>query len=108
MRGIPLDPIEPTEIGPGLVAIPISPTVWDDLPDGQHAVAPDGSVFQRRKGLWYPIPWWQGSDAAEIIAVCAHPDEWAWCSGWPRHAIEIAHGPLTPITLPGVGLLGDS
>ena len=100
---IPLDPIEPTLIGPGLVATPLTPTVWDDMPDGQHAVTPNGIVFQRRKGLWFMDPWWQREDAEQIIAVCAEPDEWAYNNGWPRKNIEDAHGPLTPITLPPSG-----
>lgn len=97
---IPLDPIEPTQIGPGLAAIPLIPTPWDDLPDGQHAVTEDGTVWQRRKGLWWRDPWWQGSDAEQIVAVCANPDEWAYSNGWTRKQVEDSQGPLMPITLP--------
>jgi len=97
---VPLDPIDPTVIGPGLAAIPLAPTVWDDLPDGQWAVTPDGRVFRRRNGLWHLDPWWQGTDGAEIIAVCEYPNQWAYDSGWPRKMVEDAHGVLTPITLP--------
>lgn len=53
---IPLDPIEPTVIGPGLAAVSLAPTVWDDLPDWQYALTPDGIVWQRRRGLWWPAP----------------------------------------------------
>lgn len=99
---INLDPIEPTPIGPGLTAIPMSPTVWDDLPDGQHAVTPNGIVFRRRNGLWHMDPWWQNNgDGEQIAEICADPDEWAFDSGWPRKVVEDAHGALTPITLPG-------
>lgn len=73
-----LDPIEPTRIAPNLTAIPLGPTVWDDLPDGQHAVTPDGTVWQRRNGLWHMDPWYQREDADQIIAVCAEPDAWAY------------------------------
>ena len=100
---INLDPIEPTTIGPGLAAIPLTPTVWDDAEDWQHAVTSNGMVWQRRRGLWWPSPWWQGSDAEEIKAVCANPDDWAYSNGWPRKMVEDAHGPLEPITLPGDG-----
>jgi hypothetical protein len=100
---IPLDPIEATAIGPGLAAISLAPTVWDDLPDGQHALTPDGVVWQRRRGLWWPSPWWQLEDAEQIKATCADPDSWAYASGWPRKMIEDAHGPLEPITLPSDG-----
>lgn len=97
----PLDPIEPTVIGPGLAAIPLTPTVWDDAEDGQHAVTSDGIVFQRRKGLWHMDPWWQNNgDGAEIVAVCENPDDWAYGLGWPRKMVEDTHGPLAPITLP--------
>ena len=96
-----LDPIDPTVIGPGLVAVPLGPTVWDDLPDGQHAVAPDGTVYQRRGGLWFRDPWWQGSDGEEVVAICDNPDGWAYDNGWPRAYIEAAEGGLTPIVLPG-------
>lgn len=99
-NSINLDPIEPTQIGPGLVAIPLEPTPWDDLEDGQYAVTPNGTVWLRRKGLWFREPWYQGSDAEEIIAVCADPDEWAYNNGWTRKHVEDATGPLTPITLP--------
>lgn len=104
-NGLPinLDPIEPTRIGPGLAAIPLAPTVWDDLPDWQYALTPDGIVWQRRRGLWWPAPWWQTEDADQIKAICAEPDEWAYASGWPRKMVEEAHGPLEPITLPGEG-----
>lgn len=102
-QGVSIDPIEPTEIAPGLVAIPMSPTVWDDLEDGQHAVTANGIVFQRRDGLWHMNPWWQDDgDGAEIAAICADPDEWAYDMGWPRKQVEDAHGPLTPITLPKI------
>lgn len=97
---IPLDPIEPTEIAPGVIAIPLAPTVWDDLPDGQHAVTPDGTVWQRRGGLWFMDPWWQREDAAQIIAICAEPDEWAYSNGWPRKTVEEGYGALTPVVLP--------
>lgn len=96
----PIDPIDPTVIGPGLVAIPLSPTVWDDLPDGQCAVTPNGTVWKRRKGLWHMDPWWQGEDADQIKAICAEPDQWAYDGGWPRKYVEEAHGALDPITLP--------
>lgn len=97
---IPLDSIEPTVIGPGVAAIPLTPTVWDDAEDGQHAVTVDGTVWERRRGMWWRHPWWQGLDAEEIIATCADPDDWAYSLGWPRKNVEDAHGPLTPITLP--------
>ena len=97
---IPLDPIDPTVIGPGLAAIPLAPTVWDDLTDGQHAVTPGGIVWQRRGGLWHMDPWWQREVAEQIIAICAEPDEWAYDNGWPRGYVEDAYGPLTAITLP--------
>lgn len=105
---INLDPIEPTAITPNLTAIPLTPTVWDDLPDGQHAVTPNGIVFQRRKGLWHMDPWWQNNgDGAEIAAICADPDSWAYNDGWPRHIVEDAHGPLDPVKLPGDGYPHD-
>lgn len=97
---IPLDPIGPTAITPNLVAVPMAPTVWDDLADGQHAVTGNGYVWLRRGGIWYADPWWQGADGAEIFMVCADSDSWAWGAGWPRHILEDAYGPLTPITLP--------
>lgn len=100
---IPLDPIEPTVIGPGLAAVSLAPTVWDDLPDWQYALTPDGIVWQRRRGLWWPAPWWQTEDADQIKAVCAEPDEWAYASGWPRKMVEDAYGKLEPVTLPGEG-----
>lgn len=103
----PLDPIDPTAIGPGLAAIPLSPTPWDDLLDWQHAVTPDGIVWQRRDGLWSPDPWWQLEDAEQIKAVCADPDEWAYGGGWPRKMVEEAHGPLEPIDLPSDGYPHD-
>jgi hypothetical protein len=99
-KGIPLDPIEPTQIAPNVTAIPLAPTVWDDLPDGQHAVTPDGTVWQRRDGLWFADPWWQREDAEQVIAVCAAPDEWAYGLGWTRKHVEDTSGPLTPIALP--------
>ena len=103
-QNTPIDPIDPTVIGPGLVAIPMAPTVWDDLPDGQHAVTPNGLVFQRRDCLWHMDPWWQGNgDGEEIAAICAKPESWAFDMGWPRKYVEDAHGVLTPITLPGSG-----
>jgi hypothetical protein len=98
--GIPLDPIDPTAISPGLAAVPLAPSVWDDLPDGQHALTDNAVVWVRRNGLWHRDPWWQGEDADQIKAVCADPDEWAYDLGWPRKYVEDAHGPLTPITLP--------
>jgi hypothetical protein len=97
---IPLDPIDPTQIAPNMAAIPLAPTVWDDLSDGQHAVTPDGTVWQRREGLWYRDPWWQGEDAEQIIAVCTDPSEWAYALGWTRKHVEDAVGLLAPITLP--------
>lgn len=97
---MPLDPFDPVVIAPGVAAIPLTPAPWDDLPDGQHAVTPDGSVWQRRKGLWHRDPWWQGLVAREIVAVCAEPDEWAFGLGWTRKHVEEHVGPLTPITLP--------
>lgn len=97
---INLDPIDPTPIGPGLTAIPLTATPWDELEDGQYAVTPDGTVFVRRDDLWHLSPWWQGSDGAEIVAICENPDEWAYDLGWTRKHIEDARGPLTPITLP--------
>jgi hypothetical protein len=97
---IPLDPIDATQIAPGLVAIPLGPTPWDDLNDGQHAITPDGVVWQRREGLWHRDPWWQGNDAAETCEVCSDPGDWAYDLGWSRKHIEDSVGPLTPITLP--------
>lgn len=106
--GMPLDPIEPTAIGPGLTAIPLTPSVWDDAEDGQHAVTPNGLVFQRRDGLWHMDPWWQNNgDGEQIAAICADPDEWAYDSGWPRKYVEDAHGPLTPVALPASYPHGD-
>lgn len=96
-----LDPLDPTAIAPGVIAIPLEPTPWDDLPDGQHAVTPDGTVWQRRGGLWFRDPWWQGMEADDIAAVCADPDEWAYSLGWPRRDVEDGNGPLRAITLPG-------
>jgi hypothetical protein len=96
-----LDPLDPTSIMPDLTVVPLTPTPWDDLPDGQHAVTPDGAVWQRRAGLWHRDPWWQGSDAEEIIAVCTEPDEYAFDLGWTRKHVEETVGPLTPIRLPG-------
>lgn len=98
---VPLDPFDPTVIAPGLAAIPLTPTPWDDLPDGQHAVTPDGTVWQRRNGLWHRHPWWQGSTVEETVAVCADPDEYAYDLGWTRKHVEESVGSLTPITLPG-------
>ena len=47
-----IDPIEPTKIAPGLTAIPLTPTVWDDLPDGQVAVTSNsGLVWQPQRAL---------------------------------------------------------
>lgn len=97
---IDLDPIDPTPIGPGLTAVPLAPTPWDDCEDGQHAVTGDGTVFVRRRGLWHFAAWWQGTDGAEIIAICLNPGEWAYDTGWPRKMVEDAKGPLTPISLP--------
>ena len=104
---IDLDPIDPTRITDRLAAIPLTPTVWDDMPDWQYALTPDGIVWQRRRGLWWPAPWWQTEDAEQIVAVCANPDEWAYASGWPRKMVEDAHGPLEPITLPQEGYPHD-
>lgn len=100
-RETPLDPIEPTQIAPSVAAIPLTPTPWDDAEDGQCAVTSDGTMWQQRKGLWHRHPWWQGSDAGEIVAVCEDPDEWAFDLGWTRKHVEDTSGPLTPITLPG-------
>ena len=97
---VPLDPIEPTVIGPGLAAIPLIPTPWDDAEDGQCAVTHDGTVWQRRKGLWHMNPWWQGTPAEEIIAICAKPDHWAYDLDWTRKQVEDAKGLLTPIVPP--------
>lgn len=97
---IEIDPVDPTVVAPGVVAIPLSPSVWDDLKDGQHALTANGSVWLRRGGLWHPDPWWQGMDGEEIKAVCVDPDDWAYDNGWPRKYVEDAHGPLAPITLP--------
>ena len=99
---IPLDPIDPTEIAPGVVVVPQTPSPWDDAEDGQHAVTPDGLVYERRDGLWHLDPWWQTEDHDQIVAICADPDEWAYDNGWPRKYVEDTHGPLTPITLPEV------
>src|ERR1044072_6802921 len=99
---IELDPIEPTVIGPGLVAVPMTPTVWDDLPDGQHVLTPDGRVWRRRGGLWYLDPWWQGEDAEQIKAICENPDKWAFNLSWTRAQVEDAYGPMEPIMLPEV------
>ena len=96
-----LDPFDPTVIAPGVAAIPLTPTPWDDLPDGQHAVTPDGTVWQRRAGLWHRHPWWQGSTAEEIIAVCDDPDEYAYSLGWTRKHVEENVGGLMTIDLPG-------
>lgn len=101
---VPLDPFDPTVIAPGLIAIPLEPTPWDDLPDGQHAVTPDGIVWGRRDGLWHRDPWWQGTDADsvdEFIEICADPNAWAYDLGHPRKNVEESHGPLTPVALPG-------
>ena len=98
---IPLDPIDATQIAPGVAVIPLIPTPWDDLPDGQHAVTPDGTVWKRNSGLWRMDPWYQRDDAEQIIAVCENPDEWAYGNDWTRKHVEDAFGPLTPITLPG-------
>lgn len=95
-----LDPIDPTEIAPGVAAVPLIPTPWDDMTDGQHALSGDGTVWQRRGGLWHMAPWWQDEAADEIKAICADPDEWAYDVGWTRKQVEDAKGPLTPITLP--------
>ena len=100
MNEINLDWIDPIDIDPRLTVIPLAPTVWDDAKDGQHAVTDDGIVWERRDGLWWRHPWWQNSDAEEIIATCADPDEWAYSLGWPRKNVEDAHGSLTYITLP--------
>lgn len=100
---VPLDPIEPTRINDCPVAIPLAPSVWDDLPDGQYALTSNGWVWQRRRGLWWPAPWWQTEDAEQIKAVCANPDEWAYANGWPRKMVEDALGPLEPINLPSDG-----
>lgn len=96
-----LDPIDPTEIAPGVVAVPLAPTVWDDAEDGHHAVTDDGTVWERREGLWHQRPWWQNETAAQVVAVCADPEEWAYDLGWTRSHVEDTRGPLTPITLPG-------
>lgn len=96
-----LDPLDPTLVAPGVAAIPLTSTPWDDLPDGQHAVTPNGVVWQRRSGLWHRDPWWQGSEASEIVNVCTDPDEYAYDLGWTRKHVEDTHGPLTSITLPG-------
>lgn len=98
----PLDPIDPTAIGPGLTAIPLGATPWDELGDGQHAVVRDGTVWVRRAGMWHRDPWWQRRDADEIVAVCADPDGWAYDMGWTRKHIEDTYGPMTPVALPGV------
>lgn len=100
MTGVPLDPIDPTTVGPGITAIPIAPTVWDDADDGQHAVTEEGIVYQRRNGLWHMDPWYQGTDRAEIVDVCNDPASWSFGVGWPRAMIESTHGLLTYITLP--------
>lgn len=97
---LPLDPIDLTAITPEVVAIPLTPTVWDDAENGQHAVTQDGTVWHRRDGLWWRDPWWQGSDHDEIVATCADPEEWAYSLGWPRKQVEDAQGPLTYITIP--------
>lgn len=96
-----LDPLDPSAVAPGVAAVPLTSTPWDDLPDGQHAVTPDGTVWQRRSGLWHREPWWQGSDADEIVNICSDPDEYAYDLGWTRKQVEENVGPLTPITLPG-------
>lgn len=96
-----LDPFDPTLIAPGVAAVPLTPTPWDDLPDGQLAVTPDGTVWQRRSGLWHRSPWWQGFDYEEIVAICADPEEYAYDLDWTRKHLEDHVGPLTPITLPG-------
>lgn len=98
-----LDPIEPTAIAPGLVAIPLTPTPWDDAEDGQCAVTSDGTVWKRRDGLWHRHPWWQGVDTEQIVAVCEEPDEWAYDLGWTRKHIEESVGALTYIALPTNG-----
>ncbi len=98
-----LDPLDPTSITPDVAAVPLTPTPWDDLADGRHVVTPDGVVWQRRAGLWHRDPWWQGSGAEEIVAVCAEPDEWAFDLGWSRKQVEETVGSLTPIHLPRRG-----
>lgn len=95
-----LDPTEPTEIGPGLAAIPLHPTPWDDLDDGTRAVTRNGVVWERRAGMWHRSPWWQGSDGDEIIAICADPDDWAYDLPYSRAHVEEAYGPLAPVVLP--------
>ncbi len=100
----PIDPIEPTAIGPGLAAMSLASTVWDDMDDGQHAVSPDAVVWVRHKGIWHRAAWWQTIDAEEIVAICEDPDEWAYDLGWPRAWVEDHHGgALVPITLPRKG-----
>ena len=97
-----LDPIDPTAISPGLAAAPLTPPVWDDAEDGQHAVTPNGVVFQRRDGLWHMDPWWQTEGGQQIADICAAPDAWAFDLGWPRKFVEETHGVLTSITLPDI------
>ena len=95
-----LDPFDPMVIAPGLAAIPLTPTPWDDLPNGQYAVDPQGIVWQRRAGLWHRDPWWQGCDAAEIIDICDAFETFAYDLGWTRKHVEDSVGLLTPIILP--------
>lgn len=95
-----MDPFDPTVIAPGVVAIPLTPTPWDDMEDGQTAVDTVGHVWIRHDGLWYRYPWWQGADRDELIATCADPGGWAYSLGWSRAHVEEAHGALTPVTLP--------
>lgn len=101
---IPLDPIDPTPIAPGLVAIPLTPTPWDQFNDGQVGLTQDGTVWQRRHGLWHRHPWWQSEDADQIRAVCSNPGEWAYDMGWTLAQVEATKGPIEPITLPPSGV----
>jgi hypothetical protein len=98
-----LDPIAPTVIAPKAAAVPLAPTAWDDISDGQHTVTPDGRVWHRRTGLWHADPWWQGVTVDEITDVCSRPDEYAYDLGWPRAVVEDVHGPMTPVQLPHSG-----
>ena len=96
-----LDPFDPVLLAHGLVAVPLTPTPWDDLPDGQHAITTNGTVWQRKDGLWHRQPWWQGCTYAEVLAVCTDPDEYAYSLCWTRKQVEESVGPLTLINLPG-------
>lgn len=82
----------------GLVAVALTPE--DGVKEGQCAVTPDGTVWQYRTGFWRRYPWWQRSEAEEIIAICADPDDWHLDFKWTRKQIEESVGALIYIRLP--------